>query len=243
MRIKLVIYFLLLTICRNASAQDSLITRIFNYSYNQQYNLADSILQANKTNINELYFAVLEIDMSYWKNVNSAETQNYKAFEKTLLKYENKTAETLTQKGIQLIKFSYQLRYELKRYRFIDASFTQIKTKAIFDELTNDAQIKTCDEQELFQLYNNMFLYFENHWKTFAGKKAEKNCQLALLNMERLANSDEKIVKTLTSYFLARTYMRFEKAPQKGIPYFKTLINLYPQNKVFPALLTECNHS
>jgi hypothetical protein len=242
MRFGLFSFIFLVLIFGKTQAQDSLINRIFHLAYNQEYELADSLLQTNKSNIDVLYFAVLEMDMSYWKNVTGTHEPNYSAFEKTLLKYDSETAETLNQKGIQLIQLSYQLRYEMKRYKFINAAFTYNKTKIVFDELVDHSRWQEFDQPELIELYNNMFRYYENDWKPFKGKSRELKCQQALLNIESLTLSQNEIVNTMASYFLAKTYLKYEKQPQKGIPYFLKLTNLYPNNRMFLELLEECRN-
>ncbi len=87
MRFAFLISFLFFALNSLASVNDSLLNRIFNLTYNQEYLLADSVLQSNKENIEDIYFAVLEIDLSYWKNVTGTNTPNYKAFEETQQKY------------------------------------------------------------------------------------------------------------------------------------------------------------
>ncbi|MCY1721768.1 hypothetical protein OU798_15545 [Prolixibacteraceae bacterium Z1-6] len=240
MRTVFLITFLILAIAGKASEKDSLVNRIFNLAYNQQYEAAETLLQKNKTNIDALYFAVLEIDMSYWKNVTGTHDPNYKAFENTLSLYETESPETFNQKGIQLIQLSYKLRYELKRFKLIDAVFTHNKTTTLFGQLKTDSEMQNVGDPELFQLYNAMFLYFSNYLKPFGGKSKKESCKQALQEIESLANSENLVTKTIASYSLGRTYLKYEDAPEKGISYFRILAELYPGNKKFPELIGEC---
>lgn len=242
MRIAFIISFLLLALNCSANCNDSLVNRIFNLTYNQEYDLANSILQENKENIDEIYFAVLEIDMSYWENVTGTNNPDYTAFEATQQKYKPDSSETFNQKVIQLITLSYQLRYELKRYKLFSAISTHKKTKTIFNELKTDKRIKEFEMQELLQLYSSMFSYFDNYLNPFGGKSKKDNSRQALLNMEKLAYSDHKMVRTLASYFVAKIYLKYEKVPEKGIPHFQYLCNQYPGNLKFPELLNECQN-
>lgn len=239
-RIVIIISFLFFTLNSEANNQDSLVNRIFNLTYNQEYILANSILQTNKDKIDELYFTVLEIDMSYWKNVSGTNNPNYKAFEETQQKYQSETNTTFEQKAIQLITLSYQLRYELKRYKLVNAIFTHKKTKTIFDELKTNAHTTEFKQQELLQLYSSLFSYFDNYLNPFGRESKKAFRKQALLEMEKLANSNEKMVKTLASYFVGKTYLKYEKLPEKGIPYFQYLCNQYPGNIKFPELLNNC---
>jgi hypothetical protein len=241
-RIVIIISFLFFTLNSTANKQDSLVNRIFNLTYNQEYILADSILQTNKDKIDELYFTVLEIDLSYWKNVSGTNNPDYNAFEETLHNYQSKTTETFEQKVIQLITLSYQLRYELKRYKLFSAIFTHKNTKTVFNELKTDSKTTTFQQQELLQLYSSVFLYFDNYLNPFGRESKKAISQQALLNMEKLVDSDEKMLKTLASYFIGKTYLKYEKVPEKGIPYFQYLCKQYPDNTKFTELLKRCKN-
>ncbi|WP_340112045.1 hypothetical protein [Maribellus mangrovi] len=50
-----------------------------------------------------MYFAVLDIDCSYWKNVTGTDTPNYPEFEQTLQKYMYENAASDEEKVIRLI--------------------------------------------------------------------------------------------------------------------------------------------
>lgn len=240
MRITSIILLLFFTIKSYATPQDSVVTRIFNLAYNMNYEQAEKLLLENKNNIDEFHFAVLDIDMSYWKNVTGTNTPNYDAFETTLNNYYLEFAKTFNQKGIQLIQLSYQLRYQLKRFRLISAISTHKKTKLLFIDLKNDSLMNSMENAELFQLYDAMFLYFSNYIKPFGGKSKDENCNKAIATMERLTKSERTMTKTLASYLLARTYLRYENTPKLGLNHFKFLSDTYPKNTKFPELLEEC---
>lgn len=244
MKFNYIIIFVLLlnffSIHAFAFPQDSLINCIFNLAYNQEYKQAEILLEGNKTKIDEFHFAVLNIDISYWKNVTGTLKPNYKAFEKTLEQYTIDSPKTCNQKGIQLIQLSYQLRYELKRFKLINAISTHAKSKNLFEELKGDCQFQSVENRELYQLYISLLSYFSNYIMPFSGKSGKEKCKQALANMEELALSERLITKTLASYFLGKMLLKYEKTPGKSIPYFQTLNNLYPGNKRFPELLNEC---
>jgi len=204
------------------------------------YEQAEKLMYENKNLIDEFYFAVLEIDMNYWRNVTGTNNSNYKAFEITLDKYEIEQAKTFNQKGIQLIQLSYQLRYQLKRFKLFSAISTHKKTKILFTEIKNDPLKQSIENPDLFQLYNSMFLYFSNYLKPFGGKSKDKNCKQAITTMESLSESKTIMTETLASYFLGRTYLKYENTPDLGITHFKKLTKMYPGNAKFPELLEEC---
>uniref|UniRef100_UPI003216E5B0 hypothetical protein n=1 Tax=uncultured Draconibacterium sp. TaxID=1573823 RepID=UPI003216E5B0 len=240
MRIYIFILFLILAFSGKATEKDSLIAQIFNLAYNQKYEAAELLLHANKANIDTLHFAVMEIDMSYWKNITGNHNPDYKAFEKTLSLFEIESPETFNQEGIQLIQLSYKLRYELKRFKLLDAIFTHNKTNTLFKQLKSDSEMQNVNDPELFQLYNSMFLYFSNYLKPLGGKAKIQNCNQALLELKVLSKSSNLVTKTIACYSLGKTYLTYENAPKKGLLHFKALAKLYPENRRFPELITEC---
>lgn len=237
MRICLIILTLCIALNCSANTRDSLVNLVFNLAYNMNYDEAELILSENKSGLDDIRYAVLDIDMSYWKNVTGTDSPDYPAFEATLNKYSSGNFKGDDEKSVQLIRLSYQLRYEVKRLKLISAISTHQKTKDLFEELKADAQMQS---PELFQLYNSMFLYFSNYLKAFGGKTKKENCRKAIASMEQLTESDDMMVKTLSSYFLGRTFLKYENDPGKGIRHFEYLKDIYPGNKKFPELLEEC---
>lgn len=241
------ITFIIILICSTAKSYaahpDDMINRIFNLAYNMNYQEAEVLLTKNTHNIDAFYLAVLKIDMSYWKNVTGTNKPNYEEFENTLEKFKFEQTASFEQRGIKLIRLSYQLRYELKRYRIFSAISTHKKTKLLFDELKQNPQLSNNIDNELFELYNAMFLYFSNYLKPFGGKSKEQNCQQAITQMKHLAGSEQIMTKTLASYFLGKTFLKYENTPEQGITYFSYLSKTYKGNTKFPQLLKDCRNA
>lgn len=223
-----------------ANPQNNSVEQIFSAIYNQHYRLADSLLHKNKAQIDPFYYTVLEIDLSYWQNVTGTEKPDYNAFENTLQQYQTRNKETFKQKVIQLITLSYQLRYELKRFKIFDAIATRKRTKVLFNELKNYREQFPKEHQELFQLYNSLFQYFDNYLKPFFMGNKKDNCNNALAKMQQLTQSDNKFTRTLTNYFLGKTLLKYEKEPQKAISHLQWLTTNYPNNQSIALLLREC---
>ena len=232
--------FLLLLVPLQLKAQDDLTNRIFKLSYNQKYDSATVLLSSNQSLIDAYYYAVLDIDLSYWKNVTGTDTPDYPAFEQTLTKYNLSLVETFDQKAIQLITLSYQLRYQLKRYRVFDAISTRKKTLTPFNELKDRSTLLTSDQQELFRLYSALILYFDNYLKPFFIANKKENRIAALTEMEKLTDSANNITATLSAYFVGKIYMDYEKEFRKGAQHFKTLSADYPANDRFKKLYEDC---
>ena len=223
-----------------ASAQNSILDSVFTLIYNQKYNSAEMLLESNKSNITPVYFAVLAIDMAYWKNVINDESKDYKVFESQLQKYHQELTENEDQKIIQLITLSYQLRYELKRLRLFSAISTRKKALELFLELSPSANKLTTDQRELFKLYQSLVTYFDYYMKPPFSKNKKQQMDAAIRQMQQLTYAQNHIVKTLSSYFLGKVYLRFERDANKGKPYFLWLKQTYPGNTRFQELLDEC---
>lgn len=238
---KLIIIFLILfAFSGSATEKDSIINRIFNSTYNQEYQSAELLLQNYKSEIDELYFMVLSVDLSYWKNVTGTDHPNYNEFENTLEHFKPKTTETLENKASMLIYLSYQLRYELKRYKFLSAILTLKQTNSVYSEIQVNPNSHNLEHFELLQLYNSLFTYFNSYLNPFSGKSGSTKCEQAILSMEKLTHSEQNIVKTLANYFLGKTYLTYNKEPEKGLAHFTVLAQQYPNNKKFAELKADC---
>lgn len=220
-----------------AWAQYNVDENIFRQIYNQKYDSAQILLQANETNIDPIYFAVLDIDCSYWKNVTGTDTPNYPEFEQTLQKYICENADSDIEKVIRLISLSYRLRFQIKRYQLIGAVSTRKQTMELFRELQAKANTLPPDQQELFQLYNALIVYFDNFLKPFWVNDKDKKMDRAVQNMEKLTRSKQLIVQTLSNYFLGKIYLKYEKEPEKAQTNFKWLSKTFPYNLKFVEYL------
>ena len=238
---KIVILLFLFLSCKCfASPQDSIVENIFNEMYNQHYSQAEEMLRANENNIDSIFFAVLSVDMSYWKNVTGTDTHNYPAFESDLQQFSPTNPTSSTQQAIRLVTLSYQLRYELKRFKLVKAISTRQETKALFNSLNTNEELPP-EQLELYQLYSALFQYFDNYLKPFFVSDKKENCSKALATMTRLFQSENRITKTLVAYFLGKTWLNYEKDPTNAFDYFQWLHKNFPHNIKFEELVEECN--
>jgi len=240
MRILLVHILFVFVFIQSAKGQSKAALEVFKLIYDQHYNKAEELLHGQKDSIDPLYFAVLEIDLNYWKNVTGTDDPDYKTFENTLDTYNTKLTETYTEPVAQLIILSYQLRYQLKRYQLLRAISSRKKTIELYTRLKSRSNKLTGDRQQLFKLYNALIVYFDNYLKPFFAGDKRSEMNEAISEMEQLARSDQIIVQTLSSYFAGKIYLNYEKQPKKGAMHFKRLTGEYPENKKFSELLLEC---
>jgi len=240
MRILLVHILFVFVFIQSAKGQSKAALEVFKLIYDQKYNKAEELLHGQKDSIDPLYFVVLEIDLSYWKNVTGTDDPDYKAFESTLDRYNSELTETHTEPVAQLIILSYQLRYQLKRYQLLRAISSRKKTIERYTRLKSRSNKLSGDQQQLFRLYNALILYFDNYLKPFFAGDKHSRMNEAMAEMEQLTRSDQIIVQTLSSYFAGKIYLNYEKQPKKGAMHFKRLTGEYPENKKFGELLLEC---
>lgn len=223
----------------SVNAQDSIVGTVFHEIYNQHYQSANELLTQNKNRIDSIYLTVLKIDLSYWENVTGTDNPEYGKFETDLSQFVVDNPTTLNQKVRQLIVLSYQLRYELKRFQIFSAISTRKKTKILFEEMKEEQNNLPAEYKPIFVLYNSLFLYFDNYLKPFFAAGKKENCHKALWTMGELRNSPQKLTKTLTNYFLGKTYLKYENDPGKALPCFVWLSKNYPNNSKFREFLNE----
>lgn len=236
-----IFYFFLLSFCSLANAQEKLTERIFQKIYNSEYDSARILLNEHRLEIDRYYFAVLDIDNSYWENVTGTHEPDYDSFDKKLGEYTVETATNHEQKIIQLVALSYRLRFELKRYRIFDAIFTRSRTLQLYRELAAEATLPEPGQKELFELYNALIIYFDNYLKPVFISHKKENMLAAISSIEKLTQSEHIITKTMASYFLAKIYLSYEKQPENAQDLFRSLVIRYPGNPAFKDLLQECS--
>jgi len=238
---KVLLFILIIfSACYQSQANDDISLQIFRLIYNQQYDSAHIVLQENKNHLDRFYSTVVEIDLSYWEHVTGTNNPDYTAFENTLDKYDLKEPITQEEKIISLIVLSYQLRYDFKRYHFVSALQTRKHTMILYNELKNSETALNQSQVEVFRLYHALIQYFNHYPKKYFSDNSRTEMQTAIREMEPLTKSSFEMVKTLSSYFLGKIFLQYEKEPGKSIELFSYLIKEYPLNQKFPEYLEEC---
>lgn len=234
--------FIVLFLFAGASvkANENLTNQIFRLIYNQQYDSAHFVLNQNKHSLDKFYRTVLEIDLSYWENVTGTDDSNYEMFETTLENPEVQNPETLDEQAVELVVQSYRLRFELKRYQIFSALKTRKSTLELYNSLINKKLTFSLEQTEVFKLYSALISYFNHYMGSYFSRNSKTDLHNALLEMEKLSVSDFEMVKTLSSYFLGKIYLQYEKEPEKGVHLFEYLRQNYPHNQKFQEYLQEC---
>lgn len=236
-----IILLLLLSVQLNvfADENDMVVNRIFTLIYNQQFDAAENLLAVESDVLNPFYSLVLNTDLLWWRysiSNSKEDAQNLKtAFNRIDNSIENKSMDKI----YELIRKSYELRYERKRYNLIGVLIIRSDINRLLTEI-NFGQIPLSGEQlELFQLYVAMFQYFEfiNPFSIFSKPDVRL---IPLHKMEKYASANDLIIYTLAHYFLGRIYQKVEKEPQKAKIHFEVLSERFPENTLFKEYVDEC---
>ncbi len=224
----------------SAAQPDSTVKHIFTLIYSQQFEQAEAALTSQNEKLDPFYALVLNIDLQWWKYSLSRSKEDAQKLKSVLLEIEGQ--EGVEQDKIKtLIRKSYELRYERKRYNLIKAMFIRNEINELLAEL-NQGQIPLSGEQlKLFNLYVSMFRYFEfiNPLSVFG--KSDKRLR-PLNEMEVFASENDWIVSTLAHYFLGRIYLKVEGNQEKGQEHFRLLAMRFPQNNLFREIANGRNH-
>lgn len=225
---------------RPVTAQpDTAVNHIFSLIYNQQYEQAEASLIAQTGKIDAFYTLVLRLDLYWWEYSLSRSKGDAQKLKSVLLEIEDQ--EGIEQDNIKtLIRKSYELRYERKRYNLLKAMFIRSEINELLAGLSSQKIALAGEQLKLFNLYVSMFQYFEfiNPLSVF-GKSDER---LKPLNkMEVYASDTDWIVSTLAHYFLGRIYLKIEGNQEKGQAHFRLLAERFPQNHLFRDIANGTN--
>ncbi|MDB4582222.1 hypothetical protein N9164_03650 [Draconibacterium sp.] len=232
------IFFTIHSRCSN-TYKDSIINDIFISIYNQQFNQAEELLTQNKLLIDPFYAEVLNIDLHWWKYSISRSKKDAKELA-TLLNTSDNSYLTPKENNInQLIKKSYQLRYERKRYNLIQVVILRSEINKLLSEINNDQLPITGNQLKLFDLYMTMFMYFKNI-NPFLVTSGNSEQTGYLTKMDGYTLDDDLLLNTMAHYFLGRIYQKVKKDGQKGKMHFEILTRKFPENKLFVEYLEDC---
>ncbi|MCG6187505.1 hypothetical protein [Maribellus maritimus] len=241
MKILLLVNLLFLTTLSKpvfSSENDSIVTNVFSHIYNEQYAEAHATISANRANLESFYTDVLTIDLFWWEFVQAKQNnEKQKVFLSFLEKFDSTYVNDAELKQRQLIKNSYQIRYEFKRFNIIGAINTRATIKKLLDEITSENLDYPENRMKLLSLYSSLFQYFDNLINPLFSKNRREIRAKALVEVEGFTGENDIIVKTLSLYFLGRIYLNIEKDDKKGIRYFTELSEYYPKNKLFKEVL------
>ena len=224
-----------------SNENDSTVNRIFTLIYNQKFAETEIALEINQTQIDPFYHNILKLDLFWWKYSLSKSKEDANVLKKVLDEFDNTNQNTRETKINNLIKSSYEMRYEIKRYNFVGALIIRSEVRKQIEQLKNEDLSFLSDRRKLFDFYLSLFDYFDDSMNPFSfGSKSDKYLQ-SLSNLEKYSCTNDLILSTMSHYFLGRIYTKVEKQPEKGQVHFKILSQRFPENRLFKELASGVN--
>ena len=224
-----------------SNENDSTVTHIFTLIYNQQFTEAEKALESNRTQIEPFYHNILKLDLFWWKYSLSKSKEDSKAFNNVLEEFDKSSQNTIEDRINNLIRSSYQMRYEVKRYNLIGALIIRSAVRDQIEELENEDLSFLGDRQKLFDLQIVLFNFFEESINPFSFGKKSDGYLKSLSVLEKYSLEDDFILSTMAHYFLGRIYTKMEKQPEKGKTHFMILSKRFPKNVLFYELANGLN--
>jgi len=225
----------------SANEKDAVAQYIFTLIYNQQFTDAEKALNLQSTQMEPFWHHVLNLDLNWWKYSLSRSNEDVRNLKKVLGDF-HKTNENRQEEQIdELIRLSYQMRYEIKRYNLIGAYFLRSDVRDKIEVLKTYDLSFLGNRYQLFDLYLALFDSFDGAINPFSSGSKSAKFSKSVLTLEKYSLSDDLIVSTMAHYFLGRIYMKVEKQPEKGMGHFKILAKRFPENPLFYELANGLN--
>jgi len=225
----------------SANEKDSTAQNIFTLIYNQHFSEAEKALALHCSQLEPFYYNILNLDLYWWKYSLSRSKDDAKSLNSMLSNFNKNSANKQEVSINELIRLSYQMRYEIKRYNLVGALFLRSEARSKIETVKQYELSFLGDRQNLFDLYVSLFDYFDTAINPFLfGRKSEAYSK-SLLKLEKYSFNNDLILSTLAHYFLGRIYMKVEKQPEKGMGHFKILAKRFPENPLFYELANGLN--
>lgn len=243
MNLRILITSILLTTIQingEANSKHSVIDTIFTLIYNQQYEKADSLLIASNDQFDAFYSDILKMDLYWWKYVTISSNNELQQLNQLLKDFNLPGRNKLDFELKELITLSYQLRLKLMRFNVPAALILRSRIKQLLLEINRKELSFSENKLKLFDLYNFLFLYFDNIFNPFFLESKRTERTNALSQIEHYTHENDLIVETLAHYFLGKIYINIENNPRKGKIHFEILSKKYPRNLLFSKLAANC---
>lgn len=208
--------------------KDVELEKVFFHIYNQQFEDAQKEITSFSTSYDSLYIDFLTTDLLWWKAITGNNTNEFRNMENYLTeKLNNSETDLQKEKLCKLFYLNYLLRLAIVN----NQSFKAVGYFFKINKLIADVQLESLDklQQNIFTIFIAVFKIGKSEFYIFNGKIREENIKILL----GFQDSDDLITKTLSMYFLAKTYAEVEKSNQKAKFYFGKLTQLFPNNSTF----------
>ena len=173
--------------------------------------------------------------------MNSRSKYDAKALNEVLERFHKPTQNTSEEKINELIRSTYQMRYEVKRYNIISALIIRSDVRKQTGVIKSEDLSFLGDRQKLFDFYLVLIDYFNESINPFSfGRKSDEHSK-SLLTLEEYSLNDDLILSTMAHYFLGRIYTKVDKQQEKGKAHFKILAQRFQKNSLFQQLANGSN--
>ena len=241
-RIFVIFIFLLTFQTKSSSAEENAAEKhIFSLIYNQQFSEAEKLLQTEQNQLNPFYARILDLDLHWWKYSLSRSKEDANQLKIILDNFSTETQNTQEERINELIRSSYKMRYEIKRYNFISALFIRSDVRKQIALLKSKPLNINTEQLKLFDLYLVLFQYFDNVINPFSIESKSAKHEKSLSLLEKYAQDDDLILSTMAHYFLGRILIKVENKPLEGEAHFKILANRFPKNTLFRDIANGTN--
>lgn len=217
------------------------IEAIFLLIYNQQYQEAGSFLETSASEFDSFYTDILKLDLFWWRYITTRSSDDSRQLNQLLKDFSTSDNNNLDYRLKELITLSYRVRYEFKRFNIPGAVILRSKIKNLLAQLNQEELPFSKNRLKLFELYNELFSYFDNIINPFFIENKRIERENALIKIEKFTHDDDLIVATLASYFLGRIYISIENDPAAARKYFHILTTQYPGNIHFAEYFEACS--
>jgi hypothetical protein len=204
------------------------INSIFFYIYNQEFDLAEKELKANKESLKYFTNNWLYCDLLWWKAISKNDQKSLNKLqlflEKKLLLIDEKSEE---EKLIKIVYINYLMRIAaIKKQNF--------RTLKYFFQINRfykrfDSSLLNPFQKDLYNVFLSVFTISKNKYILFNKEDEDPHFKI----LENYANSNDLITKTMAQYFLIKIYTDIKETPKPAKIYAKALFKQYPKNKVF----------
>ncbi len=237
----LVVFLMSFQLLVFSNENDTIVDQIFTLIYNQEFDLAETILSARSEKLDSFFVNILRLDLYWWKFSMTNSKADFAKLKNVLESLNSSGLVSTKEKIIYLIQSSYKFRYEVSRYNFIEAIILRSDIRKQITELKKEKLPFNNERLKLFDLYISLFQYSDNSINPFLINTKSQACLNSLSALEKYSHEDDLIVSTLAHYFLGRIYTKVEKRPEKGQAHFRILAQRFPQNSLFPELANGLN--
>ena len=233
--------FLLAFLSGYSNSVSKNVDSVFTLIYNQQYQEADAFLETSASQFDSFYTDILKLDLYWWKHITTRSPEDSRQLNQLLKSFSTSDYNNLDHRLKELITLSYRVRFEFKRFNIPGAIILRSKIKQLLAELNREKLPFSENRLKLFDLYNELFSYFDNIINPFFIENKRIERENALVKIEKFTGDNDLIVATLARYFLGRIYMSIENDEEAARKYFYLLSTQYPGNIHFAEFFETCN--